>query len=1724
MANPQGTNPFDPFPIPGQPGTGGGGGLAAGRLAAGRPAVTDAQDRRSPVPAPAVAVAVPPVPAKPVRKPRLISKQTVRPNLGAAPAGPPVPVLAAQGYWGSIGEFAERVQVVTDAHERMRGFRPKPDEVFRLATSPVPTHDLPAVVNPPAVRAAEALTPSPRLLKGVFAASVSGTLDEFLERHGPALRLLMRDPKMRAETERALDEAGALDDLYKRTAGQGGPEEIVRAVALAPIRAAKWGYRVERALEADAWDAHEYAQSGGKRGSIEFPRTAEASTAAHQVVTGLVWAIPGLVRLASDVGADVTAAQLRAIEKTTGREAAGRADFSFKGSRRAAREQADFFTQMLAHPEENIGNIALTVFGGASSVAGTGARAGRAGAALRAGQGVRAALGAATAPHPLRTFRLSKGTYGEDIALSVNPLTAYLQERRLIRRQRRLDGEPVGRTLDGTPIDTLAPSDRFGQWAAAVLADSKIGRAYSAEGQIGRAGNIRRQIEYRGLLGLKAELDDAAGAGIRRTRLEPFLPENVARGLTVGEQKALQALSWDDPHPLAAEEAFHQRMIERGIGIASEHKKQIALLQLARGAVENPSPRFLRALDVMGRTVAETERLRLRLGLTVDRAEARVAKAGQVLRGERVLPASREEALARLEKLERAHDAALDEIAAAQWGPIDKAEVARRNLGNAKAARQAAGRTRSGRRSGASGAKARALPTVTAERRARVTEQLAAAVAANPNEPTLRRWVERAEEIDWLREIAYPMPGDPSPIGQPPRRVSPTSWYTPTLRTGKARQRGTAAGPPQRVAGPLGWAQPGGLRELRHQFEGDALKMGDLRVDTTTLVGDGYARTARTVQVLDEWQAAWDAGTPERTSPRDLPIRDVRDAPEHLRRSASDLYDGLVDDPDALALPDTLREWLMPAKVEPHENVKYLDPVLLGDLAKAPVPVGWSAKVMERANNVLRPWIFYFWPRYYLNKLGNRAMLALDQGFLRSGESIAKALAAEDNLSPSALAKLRSLTGQTRSVSYVNPRSGPINSALAEWWSKVTDRDERGASWLYYADRKGYRTWEQVESLLMDETLKRDLVEVTRRSDEALVALDRLSPWEKANLRHLIFVYPWQRGAFLWTFRTVLEHPAKTAILSALGQAAASDDEFLKFAPEWMRRRGYIAFGPGPGGVIVADPTSINTFATMGDAYQTLRAGVTGDRYAALGDLFGPPGQFAVHAALGADENGNQYPGGQWFAAARAVLNTIPPLAAIERNRRGEGEPLAELDIADRASLRKRLNSALRQTVFTPGAFGGFGQLIAGGLTPRGLNLDAAAARYWRDAPAKQRQQREIDLQVRMLALQQTFLEERMPTDDDIDKVLAAPLNDLKANLPRGVWQAVVDGLRLTQAREAFRDENGGDTPTLAERVGITIDYLARAGRITKAETASLHDDARGLTTRPDLLDFEAALLVEHGHARELAAWQERVSTLVALERPEDFAARLDFLTDAGLSERGGEPDARTRAGYGRAYVAYIAERDRLRAAGAEPWELRAFDDSNDQPMPGGMPSLARFRLSEGSTADQRQRLARLASRSWETLTRAEKAAMGRTTPETISEAWAAYDRSLAAVREASGGEVNAEQRQLVAKALDRTYPGFLTDWQYAQKTRAERFAASPMFRALPERTAFRNGVLVPARQIAAAVASSESPGAASDAASKVWRKYVTDKLMPWLRDHPRLAAALEPYGPDFLEGMVTNG
>jgi hypothetical protein len=148
----------------------------------------------------------------------------------------------------------------------------------------------------------------------------------------------------------------------------------------------------------------------------------------------------------------------------------------------------------------------------------------------------------------------------------------------------------------------------------------------------------------------------------------------------------------------------------------------------------------------------------------VDKLQARydrlreTQQPGTTVARERKL--NRAQAIQHLAELNLAHDTALKRVAESAFGPVDMGEVRYRNRENTRARRQATGKTRAGKWSGASGRKSVLRPTVWEERYGEAQRMIDEQIEKNPDHPVMQRWAERQAEIERLTEALTLDPED----------------------------------------------------------------------------------------------------------------------------------------------------------------------------------------------------------------------------------------------------------------------------------------------------------------------------------------------------------------------------------------------------------------------------------------------------------------------------------------------------------------------------------------------------------------------------------------------------------------------------------------------------------------------------------------------------------------------------------------------------------------------------------------------------------------------------------------------------------------------------------------------------------------------------------------------------------------------------------------------------
>jgi hypothetical protein len=210
---------------------------------------------------------------------------------------------------------------------------------------------------------------------------------------------------------------------------------------------------------------------------------------------------------------------------------------------------------------------------------------------------------------------------------------------------------------------------------------------------------------------------------------------------------------------------------------------------------------------------------------------------------------------------------------------------------------------------------------------------------------------------------------------------------------------------------------------------------------------------------------------------------------------------------------------------------------------------------------------------------------------------------------------------------------------------------------------------------------------VTRRANKALVEFDNLLPIEKNYIRHFVFVYPWVSRSAVWSLRAMHGASGKTDVLAHLGEFTRAHDPIFKNAPVWFKRTGYIPIGfKHDGTPKVVNPTSVNTFSTLGD-FLALRRGVDDGRQVRIGRRLPRAGTEVPRPCRhGPGRVRQQVP--RLAVVGRGEGDTdagLPQVAAFERGGKFKVSGKTP-NVADRSSLETALNANLHATVMSPPA------------------------------------------------------------------------------------------------------------------------------------------------------------------------------------------------------------------------------------------------------------------------------------------------------------------------------------------------------------------------------------------------------------------------------------------------------
>ena len=937
--------------------------------------------------------------------------------------------------------------------------------------------------------------------------------------------------------------------------------------------------------------------------------------------------------------------------------------------------------------------------------------------------------------------------------------------------------------------------------------------------------------------------------------------------------------------------------------------------------------------------------------------------------------------------------------------------------------------------------------------------------------------------------------------------------------------------------------------EVYHEFTGTFFRAGNMRIDTANLVARNLGKAIRGTMILDSYQTYLKAATANKKTEFDVPIRmpTTDKWPDGIKRVFNRTDQGELTQQEigALTAQETadLQRLVFPSENDPllkgDKSFKWIDRRLLGaDATVQPVPTG-AIKFLESVNAPFRTLTLYGRPAYIANLAGSVAMGLIHQGPLLP-VNMFRAFRANHIYGEEATRLFHELVGGGKSVSYVDATlNSKLTKSVAHAWNVVTDRNSRTSALIFFLKKKGLSD-EQITQLAADvrtgdKTARATMLDARDRANKSMVQFDNLTHVEREYLRHFIFVYPWTRGAVVWSVKTALDRPLTTEALTQMGLDEYDKlDPFLAQMPEWFKSSGYLPLWWKDNG----NPVMVNTsgISTPG----TLNALLSGSPK----DVLPPGAETMIHSLTGSDQYGNAYPnqrswtafGTNFLLAVEESVAQLPQpkslgflreaLQHVPYEERFLKDPVAasdvtndgSLNLSDRGSKLSAYKEAAHQAAFTPGYWGGVGQFLGGvAFTPREANTPALIGKAWKGLSKDKQLDFAKQLSLDVLDLQAAFL--GRPVTDDLKKFVSFPFE-----MDKYIAEQQALGKGQTPA-----EENLIALGFLHSRMYVSDDELKKqVALIGKASKAGLADPAWWTQHKADLI----VQFVDKSNP--LAAWDQDVKAGWALTKPAVVKLRVDALRQDGILEGGNLAGLKHTDlfDYGSKVSRFEQQyRDRASevAATADPTEkklgqdaLRIWTDAQDTPIVVNgrkLPSVVRMNWAQD--IDPRVRaatVAKLVTQTWSTLGRYQKQLLGQTGKG--SDGWARLAETIDRFKsEQKPGERRTADyiNKAAAQYVDKNYaPGFFKDWQFARQTLGQRMQTLRPVQQSSQKTTW-NQILSVAAKASVSIENGYPAGLMRDA----WHDYVKTRLLPWAQEQPGFQQELSKYGDDVLYKML---
>lgn len=320
---------------------------------------------------------------------------------------------------------------------------------------------------------------------------------------------------------------------------------------------------------------------------------------------------------------------------------------------------------------------------------------------------------------------------------------------------------------------------------------------------------------------------------------------------------------------------------------------------------------------------------------------------------------------------------------------------------------------------------------------------------------------------------------------------------------------------------------------------------------------------------------------------------------------------------------------------------------------------------IDAVNDYMKANILLFNPAYYpMNMVGNGVMLLMQQGAL-APLNVMRAAKAHFDLGDEAFLIDHHMGGglvapATLSSAIVGGKTSALMQDVA---NLIVDRYPRRAAFIYEARKLGFRNTEALKALLTDPQYSDQLRIAADKAKTAMVDFDDLSSFEKRILSRAIFVYPWLKGATVWTARYPFEHPVQAMAFAMLYayQQDMLDEELPGGHPYYLDN--FIPLGERDGMPWGVSGRQLFTATTPIDIGKDLYGAALDREGQPLAELLNPIYGELVKQATGYDTfTHKEVPTGV-VAGLNRMFNpqeTAPVAKAIEKARRSPEERKAD--------------------------------------------------------------------------------------------------------------------------------------------------------------------------------------------------------------------------------------------------------------------------------------------------------------------------------------------------------------------------------------------------------------------------------------------------------------------------------